>query len=159
MKKILLTALVAFTMISASAQISKGTFMIGASSNVGYNNLSPDNSSGYTILNINAKGGYFLINNLALGLNIGYLKNEDFTETSIGAFGRYYLFGKFFAGAGFTSIKPNEGDAGTEIPIEIGFAGFVASNFALEPSLNYSMGDGYERFGLNIGFTLYPGRK
>lgn len=142
----------------ASAQIGKGTFLIGASSNIGYNNLSPDNSSGYTILNIDLKGGYFLINNLVLGLDVGHTKIDEFSEISIGAFGRYYIAGKFFAGAGFTSIKTDESDSVTEIPIEVGFAGFVAGNIAIEPSVSYAMGDGYERFGLNIGFTLYLGR-
>jgi hypothetical protein len=158
MKKIIPLLLAAFTACDVSAQIDKGTFLIGASSSLGYNNLSPDNSSGYNILNVDLKGGYFLINNLALGVDFRLLKVDDISETSIGAFGRYYVAGKFFVGAGFSSIIPEEGDSSTEIPLEVGFAAFVANNFAIEPSVSYATGDGYERFGLNIGITLYPGR-
>src|SRR5687768_8293106 len=117
MKKLLLMIVLTCSVCAASAQIGKGTFLIGASSNIGYNNLSPDNSSGYTILNIDLKGGYFLINNLVLGVDVGHTKIDDFSEVSLGAFGRYYIAGKFFAGAGFTSIKTDETDSTTEIPI------------------------------------------
>jgi len=158
MKKLFVVIVLALSVSAVSAQIGKGTFLVGASSNIGYNNLSPDDASGYTILNVNLKGGYFLINNLALGLNVGYTKIDDYSETSIGAFGRYYIAGKFFAGAGFTSIKPDDGDSVTEIPIELGFAGFVTENIAIEPAVSYSKGDGYERFGLNLGLTLYFNR-
>ena len=158
MKKILFMIMFTCCACMASAQIESGTFLVGASSNIGYNNLSPDNSSGYTIMNIDLKGGYFVINNLVLGLNVGYTKVDEFSELSIGAFTRYYIAGKFFAGAGFTSIKTDETDAVTEIPIELGYAAFVAGNFAIEPSLSYAMGDGYERFGANLGFMFYLGR-
>lgn len=159
MKKLLIiTVFVCTTITTSFAQIEKGTFLVGASSNVGYNNLSPDNSSGYTILNINLKAGYFVINNLTAGLNAGYSKIDDASVTSVGVFARYYVAGKFFAGAGYTSIKPDGGDSATEIPIELGFAAFVSDNIAIEPSVGYSMGDGYERFGFNIGFSLYFNR-
>lgn len=159
MKKNILTAIFSCSIIVASfAQIESGTILVGASSNIGYNNLSPDNSSGYTVLNIDLKAGYFVINNLTAGLNIGYSKIDDSALTSLGVFARYYVAGKFFAGAGFTSIKPDEGDSTTEIPIELGFAGFVSNNIAIEPSLSYAMGDGYERFGFNVGFSLYFNR-
>ena len=159
MRKLLVTTVFAcIIMTSTSAQIEKGTILIGASSNFGYNNLSPDNSSGYTILNVDLKAGYFVINNLTAGLNIGYSRIDDEFVTSIGAFTRYYIAGKFFLGAGYTSIKPSGSDASTEIPIELGFAAFVSENIALEPSVSYAMGDGYERFGLNIGFSLYFNR-
>jgi len=144
--------------VSSFAQIERGTILVGASSNIGYNNLSPDNSSGYTILNVDLKAGYFVISNLTAGLNLGYSKIDDASITSIGAFARYYIAGKFFAGAGFTSITPDGGDSTTEIPIELGFAAFVSGNIAIEPSVSYAMGDGYERFGLNIGFSLYFNR-
>jgi hypothetical protein len=158
MKKLTLMMFATFSVVAAIAQIEKGTFLISGSSNFGYNNLSPDNSSGYTLMNLNLKGGYFPINNLSVGVTAGLLKNDDYSETTLGAFARYYFFGKLFAGAGFSSLTPDEGDATTEIPVEIGYAVFVANNFAVEPSLGYTMGDGYEKFGLNIGLTLYPGR-
>lgn len=158
MKKLLFTVLTAFSLTTAVAQIERNTFLIGGSSNFGYNNLSPDNSSGYTLMSLDLKGGYFVINNFAVGIRASLLKNDDYSETTAGVFARYYFFGKLFAGAGFSSLTPDEGDATTEIPVEIGYAIFVAQNFAIEPSLGYTMGDGYEKFGLNIGLTLYPGR-
>lgn len=159
MKKLLFITVFACTITTTSfAQIERGTILAGASSNFGYNNISPDNSSGYNILNVDLKAGYFVINNLTAGLNVGYSKIDDSSVTSVGIFTRYYVAGKFFAGVGYTSIKPDGGDSATEIPIELGFAAFVSDNIAIEPSVGYSMGDGYERFGFNIGFSLYFNR-
>lgn len=157
MKKLFLTLVAASIVFAASAQINKGAILVSGSSNFGYNNISPDNSSGYNVINLDLKAGYFIINNLALGLNIDYTKIEDSSLTSIGAFGRYYIAGKFFAGAGFNSVD-NGSDSSTEIPLEVGFAGFVSDAIAIEPALSYTMGDGYERFGLNIGLSLYFNR-
>ena len=159
MKKLIaVSALLCMMHVSAMAQIEKGAIFIGASSNFGYNNLSPDSSSGFTVMNLDLKGGYFIINNLAVGLNVGYVKIDEYSEMSFGGFARYYIAGKFFAGAGFTSISPEEGDSTTEIPVEIGYAAFITDNIAIEPGLSYVIGDGYEKFGPNVGFSLYLNR-
>ena len=159
MKKIYITLIVLCSSCAISfAQIEKGIWLVGASSNLGISSQSIPNSPGYTIATVNVKAGYFLINNLVLGINARFSKIDDSSTLSLGAFGRYYIAGKFFLGGGISSIKPNTGDSVIEIPLEVGYAAFVTSNIAIEPSINFSKGDGYDLFGANIGFSIYFGR-
>lgn len=163
MKKTLLTLFAAITVFAASAQIEQGTILVGASSNAGFSSTSIDGvDDNSTSFNIGLKGGYFVIDNLAVGLTFEYQKEKfgdsEFDATGFGLFGRYYVNGKIFAGAGFQSIKFGDADAETFIPLEVGYAAFITDNIAVEPSLNYVIGDGNSTFGLGVGFTLYLNR-
>lgn len=164
MKKTLLTLFAAITVFAASAQIEQGTILVGASSNFGFSSTSVDGiDDNATSFNIDLRGGYFVIDNLAVGLTLGYEKFKwgdlEADQTSFGLFGRYYFQGKIFAGAGFQSVKSGDADAETFIPLEVGYAAFITDNIAIEPSLNYVIGDGNSTFGLGVGFTLYLNRK
>jgi hypothetical protein len=163
MKKTIVTLVVMlFAAAGAFAQIEKGTILVGASSNLSFISEKPKDGDGVSTIDLNVKGGYFIIDNLALGLNIGYNKfsEADDATTIFGLFGRYYINGKIFVGAGFNSAK--QGDLSiTQIPLELGYAAFITDNIAIEPAINYSMISGdYEgsQFGLNVGFTLYLNR-
>lgn len=156
----------------ANAQTEQGGMLVGASSNLGFSSTSvdgvDDNTSNF---NLNARGGYFVIDNLAVGLNLGFnnAKQGDnkSTTTSIGLFGRYYVNGTFFLGAGFDSTKAKvetaagSGDvSGSWIRLEGGYPVWLNDNIAVEPALNYNIGggdanDGVSQFGLAVGFSLY----
>lgn len=163
MKKALLTLFAAITVFAASAQIEQGTILVGASSSAGFTSYNED-AGDYSEFNINLKGGYFVIDNLALGLNLGYQKVDEESATTFGLFGRYYVNGKIFAGLGFNSTKVDFGDfdfSVTTIPVEVGYAAFINDVVAIEPALNYSIygGDGEgASFGLSIGISVYLGR-
>src|SRR5690606_28125801 len=99
------------------------------------------------------------------GLGVGYYKGSmgDYSEsaTSFGIFGRYYVNGKIFLGAGYQSEKVEDSDALGSIPLEVGYAAFITDNIAIEPALGYALGMGDNEsstFGLNVGFTLYLNR-
>lgn len=164
MKKILLTFFVAFVVVfSTSAQIEKGAILVGASSNAGFTSYDED-AGDFSMFNISLKGGYFIMDNLVLGLNLGLVDIEDASETTFGVFGRYYFNGKIFGGLGYGSTKVDNGSSDftvSQIPLEVGYAAFIGKAIAVEPSLNYTMygsdGDGAS-FGLNVGFTLYLNR-
>lgn len=163
MKKVLLTVFAVLTVFVASAQIEKGTILVGASSNLGFSSTSIDGlDDKLSTFNLDVRGGYFIIDNLALGLTLGFDKTKfgdsDEKTTSFGLFGRYYINGKIFAGAGFQSITIGDADAETAIPLEVGYAAFLTDNIAVEPSLNYIIMDGASTFGLGVGFTLYLNR-
>jgi hypothetical protein len=170
MKKVLLTLFAAVVVMSASAQIGKGTILVGGSSNLGVNSIKPKDGDSETLFNLDAKAGYFFIDNLAAGINLSYAKLGDVSSVGIGAFGRYYVNGKIILGAGFTSFNDKDVDIfdGTEIKssynafgVEAGYAIFVTDNFAIEPTINYNSISGdleYSTLGLNVGFTLYIGR-
>ena len=163
MKKLILALSATFIMFAASAQIEQGTILAGASSAFGVNSYNPSGTGdNTTAVNLNLKGGYFVIENLAVGLNLGYnhysTGNAKSSNSTFGIFGRYYFMGKIFAGLGVNAVSSDPGDSSAEIPIEVGYAAFIGKNIAVEPSLNFVKGDNVNKFGLNIGFTLYFNR-
>ena len=163
MKRIILPLLAIFTMSAAVAQIEKKTWLIGATSSLGFNSYSFNSGSALSVFTINSKAGYFVAKNFVVGLNLGLVNlsqsgNSERT-TSIGAFARYYLPKKIFVGSGINSVSTLvSGDypssSSTTIPFELGVAVFITKNFAIEPSLNYLVGDskgGATYGGMNTG--------
>ncbi len=163
MKKVLLTAaLVAVFGFAANAQTDQGGWLVGASSNLGFNSFKANSDAdAVSTFNLNARAGYFLMDNLAAGLNINYFKfsEADDADTAFGPFARYYFNGTFYAGAGI-DFASSGGVSGSWINLEAGYPLFIVDNVAVEPNLSYSLGGGdlYEdasRFGINVGFFLY----
>lgn len=169
MNKIVLSfAVCALMTTGAFAQISKGTIMAGASSNINYTSTSYDGfDDNENTFNLDLKGGYFVIDNLAFGLNIGYNKYSfgdaiDVSTTMFGIFGRYYYNGAIFAGVGYNSTKVEDSDAVNFLPIEVGYAAFITDDIAVEPSLSYHLGMGdvdANMFMFNVGFSIYFNRE
>lgn len=162
MKKLLIV-LAAFALSScAYAQISKGTIMLAGSSSFDFTSNNED-AGDFSQIDLDVKGGYFIMDNLALGLNLGYSKNSELDDalTTFGLFGRYYVNGKILVGLGFNSSK--FGDVSfSEIPIEVGYALFLNDAVALEPALNYTMFGGDAEgaaFGFRIGISVFLGRQ
>ncbi|MDE0472314.1 MAG: outer membrane beta-barrel protein [Ekhidna sp.] len=150
----------------ASAQTDKGRWVVGGSAN-----LSDTSTGADGIFNLNIRGGYFLADNFAAGLNLIYIDDNDVFGSriyGIGPWVRYY-YGGFYAGVGydFESVKFNvdlfdESASGTQLKLEAGYPVFIfGETVALEPSLNYWIGGGdlYEdsanAFGTRVGFFLY----
>lgn len=165
MKKSIVTLVVMlFAAAGAFAQIEKGAILVGASSNLGFTSYKPKDGDSFSAFNVDAKVGYFVIDNLALGVNLGYQKIDEASITSLGLFGRYYVNGKIILGAGFNSNKEDSGESDfsyTSIPLEVGYAAFITDNIAIEPVVKYEMWSGDvegSTFGLGVGFTLYLGR-
>ncbi|WP_436517421.1 outer membrane beta-barrel protein [Ekhidna sp. To15] len=172
MKKLILTASLIACIGIAQAQTEKGGWLIGATSSLGFNSTKFDGvSDRQTSFNIGGLGGYFLMDNLAAGLNVGYSSakqgNSKGSSTLIGPFARYYVNGTFFVGASFSAAS-SKFDAGlgetktnfTVLAFEAGYPIWIVDNVAIEPSLNYGMSSGDDitnsnSFGLNVGFSLY----
>ena len=176
MKTIIATFLTAFVASAAQAQVEKGAWMLSANSNLGYASYSSKSSSTNTsVFSINSRAGYFVAKNLAFGVNLGYLSLSQTTSssyTTLGIFSRCFLGKGVYLGAGFNSASASGSSASyTTYPLELGFAGFITKNFAIEPSIVYiASGDtggvpllglptsSDSAFGFNVGFTLYLGR-
>jgi len=167
MKKITLTISILLLFAATSyAQIQKRSVLVGASSNLGFSSTSYEGGDdNLNVFTLDLKTGYFVMDNLALGLRFGYNKysvgDNDVSQTLFGLFGRYYVNGKIFFGAGYSSTKFEDSDASNSLPLEVGYAAFITDNIALEPSISYSIGLGdndAKAFGLNLGFTLYFNR-
>lgn len=154
MKKVLLVAAVAVFGLNATAQeeTTNGGFAQGdvfITGSVGY----ASHSSGDTEANhfeIAPSAGYFVSENIALGLRIGYMSDksevgntttEELSTLILGAFGRYYfmpadqfsIFGEL--GLNYLSVNNDIGGGeanGFGLALAPGISYFVSSNFALE---------------------------
>lgn len=161
MNRIFLPFLFIFAVVSATAQINKGTILLAGSSNL--SGIQQDEDSGDDVMfNLSVKGGYFLMNNLTLGLNASVDKpfGTNTKTIGIGPFARYYFGGRLFLGAGYTSYSADDFSY-SAIPVELGYALFVADVVAIEPSLFYLKYGGDAEgslFGVNIGISIFFGR-
>jgi hypothetical protein len=165
MKKLLLVVVVSLcAFASANAQIGQGTILVGASSNFGFTNVSPDGGDSYTKFDLHGKVGYFFIENLTGGIKLDYAKVDEASAFGFGVFGRYYLNNVIILGASLGTYKEDYGSfdaSATTLGLEGGYAAFITDNIAVEPTLNIDLFSGdidRTNFGLNVGFTLYLGR-
>jgi outer membrane protein W len=171
MRKLLLTTVLFLTILGASAQTEKGTWMVGANvANLNYGITQKDFS-----VSLNPQAGYFISNNVALGANLSlgiYAPDEGDTQTSyfIGPFVRGYFGGtekgKLFAqgNVGFGGVSESgESNSLTNLGAGLGYAYFITKNVGLETSLGYNYTkpkdfDGQSNIGLNFGFQIYLGK-
>ncbi len=170
MKK-LSVLMIAIIMVFAGntyAQIDQGTWMVGGNSNFGF--LSTDTSPDKTTnISLEVSPGYFIMENFAAGLGIGYNRQNqgDFsgTATVIGPWARYYVDGAFFFGASYSSVSSkseySSGEnksTGSALGLEVGYAYFLNKKVALEPAINYSsFGGDFDgtTIGLTVGLSVY----
>lgn len=179
MKQLFLSIATVCIALTASAQIEKGTWVLGANTNLGYNSYTPTSGGkSVNILNIGLKSGYFVSDNFTIGANLEYLSESSGgpsnTYTTIGLFLRYYTKNVFF-GAGYNSLSTSGGGSSLgSIPIEVGYAAFLTRNITIEPALVYSSATDSDNggmpgiaglpfpaksgFGLKVGFSIYLGR-
>jgi len=176
---------------SSIAQTNKGKFLLtgtlGISSNTQYSNNNNYDQYGNLIsttstkftstqFSIIPKFGYFIVNNLALGLGIGYsgytTKNDNnsnkVTNNSItlNPFGRYYLgindkfkfFGELGFGLsygkyhnpGYSQNYQDNNSRGLNIYLSPGFAFFPSDKVSIELSIN---GINFQSFNSNTNAT------
>lgn len=167
MKRILILALIIGCQQSLQAQTEQGQLLIGANSNLNFSNQNQDGfDDNITNISVNATGGYFVIDNLAAGINLGFSRasqgNLAFSNFVFGPFARYYIQ-SVFVGASFSALSAR-GDGidtsnGSQIDFELGYAAFLNNFVAIEPTISYlTTGgdfDGLTSIALNIGFTIY----
>ena len=166
MKKVLLFFVFASVTSLSFAQTSKSNLMLGGSAS--YNSYSYEGGSSSTELNVNPSIGYFVIDNLALGAQLGYNLPSGSEATIMGGpFVRYYfvslasnvkLFGQadaeFSKTAGASEISTNIGGSA-------GLASFISKSTALEVSFGYHKNTlaKLSQFGVNVGFQIHFGGK
>ncbi|GHM99300.1 hypothetical protein WSM22_07900 [Cytophagales bacterium WSM2-2] len=158
MKKILLLFALAILFINGQAQIKHGVFYGSVSSNLNFVNHTFSNNAGYQEFNFGIRGGYFLVRNLMAGPDISYSRVGTSDAESFGFFGRYYFWGKLFAGGGMSEVGSATSKSVTEFPFEAGYIFFLSEAAGIEPRLIYTYGNGYEKIGFQISFALYFNR-
>lgn len=194
MKKLLLSAVVAaFISLSATAQdpmgagingspTQKGNWLVEINTGFGNNSIlgipasHPANTGigffstdGVSVFSIGGEGGYFIEDNLALKLGLGY-GNTDFEDTlefttlsyKLGA--KYYIDGKYPVQADITGASFG-GDLDAEenpfwLGLQSGYAYFVHHNVAIEPGIRYniSLNDDFDDenvFEFRVGASIF----
>ncbi|WP_109832500.1 outer membrane beta-barrel protein [Reichenbachiella versicolor] len=170
--KFLVVALAIITFTNVQAQTEQGSILVGASTNLGFNSTKhkdADDATNNFVLD--AQAGYFVIDDLAVGLGLGF-DNEstgDFKDNTFdfGLFGRYYINSAIIVGANYSYLKNTVDDGSDEVEskgsafgLEAGYAVFLGENVAVEPTISYDMGlsdalEDINSFGINVGFSLY----
>lgn len=177
MKKILLSAAFLFGAMASQAQFDQGSIIVtgdlGFSSSSGKVEVSGGGTSTTTDLpsvtgfNIGVSGGYFIADNLAVGLGIGFgttsinddLGDGDYDKLStnltvVAPFVRYYIpytdkfafFGQLDLGFGFGGIKDEFKLGGTTTTSE---SGLSVTNIGISPGFTYFI---HDNIGLDMRF-------
>jgi hypothetical protein len=179
MKKFIIPFIMALMVFSnGMAQTQKGNWLLGGS--LSFNSYKQGESKA-TIIDFSPNAGYFVIDDLALGVNLSFqsVKPEDedaTTSLAIGPMVRYYfvdlgnkakLFGQ--ANVGFGNEKYPDFGGGdvtlkfTEWGIKAGPAFFLTPSVALELAIGYGSrkykdaDDALNNFGLSVGFQFHLG--
>ncbi len=171
MKRLLLTTAIMTCFCFAEAQTEEGTWLTGGATTMSFSSTSIDNvDDNVNTFSLQGNAGYFLMDDLTVGLILGFSNTSQgdvtFSSTIIGPFGRYYINGTFFVGAGFgiQSASTDSGDSevdttGGSVLLEAGYPIWLNDTFAFEPSLNYAIGTGgfssSSTFTVGVGISAY----
>jgi hypothetical protein len=157
MRKIALIVVALVMTVSANAQFEQGKGYLGAS----LSGLDMSSQNKKFHLGINAKAGYFFMDNL-LGLaDVGYDYTKDGNKQfGIGAYCRYYITQNgIFLGAGMKFRHDHYLDVNDLMPgVHAGYAFFVSRSVTIEPELYFDLstkGSDYMNYGLRIGVGVY----
>lgn len=175
MKKLFLVAAIAAFGFTANAQdsdggqTSKGKWLIEANTgnaelgNTGIYFASSDGSSSY---NIGLDGGYFIMDDLAVKVGLGYggfsPDGGDSTSTfSYRVGGKYYVKSMIPVTLDLTGASVKDAvENPMWLGVGAGYAWFLGSNVSIEPGVryNHSLNDKYTDkgvFQVNVGFALH----
>jgi hypothetical protein len=162
MKKIVLIAAVLVLSASvASAQFAKGDAFL--SGNVTGLDFSRSSLDGYSVTNLGlqAAGGYFLSDVIALEATLGgnFIKAKDVKANKSFTYGigaRAYATENFFAGVGLRGIKDDGNNL--YLGIQAGYDYFISEKVFFEPALYFQKGlskiDKSNTFGLKLGIGV-----
>ena len=142
-----------------SAQtVGQGAWMVGGAA--GFSSFKfKDADASTTTIFLQPNLGYFIADDLAIGLNIS-LVSQSFdgnsnTSFGLGPFVRYYVTDPIYITVG-ADLELDEG-GGTTIGAGVGYSWFLNDGLAIEPELFFNIynndGDAgdYSIFGLSIG--------
>lgn len=150
MKKLFLAAVIAAFGFTANAQgsddggnaLSEGSWVIEANTGswtTGSTAFSLTSVDGYTAYSVGAEAGYFVMDNLAVKVGLGYSGADEVDGTFVYKAGaKYYINGQIPVGLDFTGAS-SDGNNANWVGAQAGYAWFVADNVSIEPTLRYNM--------------------
>ncbi|ADV50143.1 hypothetical protein Celal_2865 [Cellulophaga algicola DSM 14237] len=175
MKKVFLIAAMALFGFGVQAQdeVSGGQTDMGSwliEANTGFGAAAASNTSfslnsidGDTSWSIGAEGGYFVADDLAVKVGLGYSDTTigllDYSSFNYKIGAKYYISSMIpvqvdYAGASIKDADENP----SYIGLQGGYAIFLGQNVSIEPGLRYNvaLNDFYEdRLQFNVGFALH----
>ena len=172
MKKLFIAAIAVLSFGLANAQdggsqTSKGKFLIEANTGnamLGTTGIYFASSDGESSYNIGLDGGYFVMDNLALKVGLGYGGDSSEFSSSLFSYrlgGKYYVMSKIpftldLTGASIEDANENPMWLG----LGAGYAFFLGENVSIEPGLryNHSLNENFTDKGIfqvNVGFAIH----
>nr|WP_297789129.1 hypothetical protein [uncultured Allomuricauda sp.] len=125
-----------------SNSLSQGSWIIEANTGswtTGSTAFSLVSTNGFTLYSVGAEGGYFVADNLALKVGLGYSGGDDMDGTfnyKVGA--KYYIIDEIPLGVDYTGAS-SDGNGASWVGLQGGYAWFVANNVSIEPTIRYNM--------------------
>ena len=170
---LVVTTLLSFNYGLSAQTVGEGAWMIGGSA--GFNSIKyADDDNSTTLFNLSPNLGYFIIDDLAIGLRASlYSESYDGDSESqfgIGPWARFYVVNNLFAQGGidfgpsqFDLFSWFSGEGSTNIHLGVGYSWFLNNSVAIEPILLFNSFTGdedleegdYTRFGLNISVQAF----
>ena len=148
MKKLALFVCLLVVTVAAQAQFEKGKWILNPS---------------ITSFGLEAKGGAFLLDNIALLVHAGAAWNtggSDLDVYTLGVGGRYY-FDKIGVYLG-ADVNVDRWDWGHDLDdtkfsfgLEAGYAFFLTRTVTIEPAAYWNVNSDRSKFGLKVGFGFY----
>jgi len=157
MKKIALFVMALMISVAANAQFEQGKKYIGASLS-GLDLSYSGSEKGH--LNLQAKGGYLLMDNIMATGQLTYETQTDISDCiSIGAGGRYYIVQNgIYLGAGL-NYKHSDGYDDLLPTVQVGYAFFLNGSVTVEPEIYYEQSfknhKDFSKVGFRIGLGIY----
>lgn len=157
MKKMIMLALLVFSVIASKAQFEEGTKYVGAS----VTNLGMSYSSSEKLhFGLEATAGYFLFDDIMLKADVGYNHRLHADDITLGLGGRYYFEQNgIYLGAGLEYCHETKNYNDLRIPVEVGYCFYVNHYVSIEPALYYKMSlndfSDKSTVGLKVGLGLY----
>lgn len=161
MKKLALFVCLLVVTVAAQAQFEKGKWILNPS--ITGLEFSHDTGTDKTSFGLEAKGGAFLLDNIALLVHAGAAWNtggSDLDVYTLGVGGRYY-FDKIgvYLGADVNVDRWNWGhdldDTKFSFGLEAGYAFFLTRTVTIEPAAYWNVNSDRSKFGLKVGFGFY----
>lgn len=162
MKKCLMLLALMVVCLSASAQFEKGKWIVNPS--VSGLALNHNSAADRTSFGLQAQGGAFVADNLALLINLGAAWNAASTDMDIYQAGvgvRYYFdkVGIYMGGNVGVDRMEYGKDLGDRtlcsFGLEAGYAFFLSRTVTIEPAAYWTHNKDCSDYGLKVGFGFY----
>ena len=160
MKKLAMMLCLLVVAVAAQAQFEKGKWILNPS--LTGLELSHDTGADKTSFGFEAKGGYFLLDNVALTAHGGVSWNtggSDIDLYTLGVGARYYFSNVgVYLGADVNLDRYDVGgydDTQCSFGLEAGYAFFLSRTVTIEPAAYWNVNSDRSQFGIKVGFGFY----